>query len=91
MSTRSRLAIEGVDANYASDHVHHGSVTALPYVAATFDRALCLDVLEHLTFDEQPVALAELARVLRPGGELLVSGAEPRAPAVARPFPFRGA
>ncbi len=40
---------------------------------ARFDRALCLDVLEHLTFEEQPKALAELYRVLRPGGELLVS------------------
>ena len=39
----------------------------------TFDRALCLDVLEHLTFEEQPRALAELFRVLKPGGELLVS------------------
>src|ERR1700752_4960715 len=68
-----RLAIEGVDANYASERVHPGSVTALPYGPDVFDRALCLDVLEHLTFEEQPVALAELRRVLRPGGELLVS------------------
>lgn len=69
----SRLAIEGVDAHYSSERVHTGSVTALPYPPATFDRALCLDVLEHLTFEEQSVALAELYRVLRPGGELLVS------------------
>jgi SAM-dependent methyltransferase len=68
-----RLAIEGVDAHYSSDRVHAGSVTALPYAPGVFDRALCLDVLEHLTFEEQPVALAELHRVLRPGGELLVS------------------
>lgn len=68
-----RLRIEGLDPNYSSDRVRNGSLTALPYEDATFDRALCLDVLEHLTFEEQPLALAELHRVLRPGGELLVS------------------
>jgi SAM-dependent methyltransferase len=68
-----RLAIEGVDANYTSEHVRAGSVTALPYEANTFDRALCLDVLEHLAYDDQTQALAELRRVLRPGGEVLVS------------------
>ena len=70
---RGRLAIEGLDPNYASDHVTRGSLTALPYDNAAFDRATCLDVLEHLTFDEQPNAIAELFRVIRPGGELLVS------------------
>jgi len=68
-----RLAIEGVDANYASEHVRAGSVTALPYEANSFDRALCLDVLEHLAYDDQTQALAELRRVLRPGGEVFVS------------------
>jgi len=69
----SRLAIEGIDPNYSSERVRSGSLTALPYEAGSFDRALCLDVLEHLTFDEQPRALAELSRILRPDGELLVS------------------
>jgi ubiquinone/menaquinone biosynthesis C-methylase UbiE len=68
-----RLDITGVDANYSSDQVTHGSLTALPYPDASFDRALCLDVLEHLSFDDQPRALAELHRVLKPAGELLVS------------------
>jgi 2-polyprenyl-3-methyl-5-hydroxy-6-metoxy-1,4-benzoquinol methylase len=53
--------------------VRAGSLTALPFDPESFDRALCLDVLEHLAFDEQPTALAELHRVLRPDGELLVS------------------
>lgn len=69
----SRLRIEGLDENYSSARVRIGSLLALPYDNATFDRAMCLDVLEHLTFDEQPNALAELSRVLRSGGELLVS------------------
>jgi SAM-dependent methyltransferase len=68
-----RLQIEGIDPNYSSERVRNGSLTALPYPDSVFDRALCLDVLEHLTFEEQPRALAELFRVLRPGGELLVS------------------
>jgi 2-polyprenyl-3-methyl-5-hydroxy-6-metoxy-1,4-benzoquinol methylase len=69
----SRLAIEGVDENYSSARVRSASITKLPYTDASFDRALCLDVLEHLTFDDQPRALAELFRVLKPGGELLVT------------------
>ena len=69
----SKLGIEGLDENYSSARVRSGSLMALPYPEATFDRALCLDVLEHLSFDDQPRALAELHRVLKPGGELLVS------------------
>jgi SAM-dependent methyltransferase len=69
----ARLRIEGLDPNYSSERVTSGSLTQLPYGDATFDRALCLDVLEHLTFEEQPRALAELHRVLAPGGELLVT------------------
>jgi len=68
-----RLRIEGVDANYRSDLVREGSVTALPYGDGTFDEVLCLDVLEHLTFPEQPAAVGELFRVLKPGGGALIS------------------
>jgi SAM-dependent methyltransferase len=69
----SRLAIVGLDSNYSSDHVTHGSITSLPFDAGSFDRALCLDVLEHLSYEDQPRAFAELWRVLANGGELLVS------------------
>ena len=68
-----RLNITGVDANYSSARVTHGSLMALPFPDASFDRALCLDVLEHLAYEDQPRALAELFRVLGPGGELFVS------------------
>jgi len=70
---RGRLRIEGLDPHYTSDHVRLGSLTALPYADGSFDRALCLDVLEHLTFEDQPRAIAELFRIVRPGGEVLVS------------------
>lgn len=68
-----RLAIEGVDPNYASEFVHRGSLVALPYAANAFERVLCLDVLEHLAFADQSLALAELFRILQPGGELFVT------------------
>ncbi len=68
-----RLQIVGVDASYASARVQRASLLNLPFEPDSFDRALCLDVLEHLQFSEQPAALAELFRVLRPGGQLLVS------------------
>jgi SAM-dependent methyltransferase len=68
-----RLRIEGLDPNYQSSRVRQGSLTSLPYDGGTFDRALCLDVLEHLSVEDQPRALAELFRVLKPGGELYVT------------------
>ncbi|MBN1206415.1 MAG: class I SAM-dependent methyltransferase [Myxococcaceae bacterium] len=49
-----------------------GDLTALPFPPASFDAAVSLfDSLNHLTPSEFPVALAESARVLRPGGVLL--------------------
>jgi SAM-dependent methyltransferase len=68
-----RLDIAGVDAHYSSPHVTSGSVTTLPFADGAFDVVLCLDVLEHLAYADQPRALAEIHRVLRSGGELLVS------------------
>ncbi len=70
---RGRLAIEGLDPNFTSPLVRQGSLTALPYADASFDRVLCLDVLEHLTYEDQPKALAEIRRVLAPGAEALIS------------------
>jgi 2-polyprenyl-3-methyl-5-hydroxy-6-metoxy-1,4-benzoquinol methylase len=68
-----RLSIEGVDENYASDLVLQGSLLDLPFTPGAFDRVLCLDVLEHLPFEAQPVALAQIHRVLSADGEALIS------------------
>ena len=43
----------------------------LPFAGGTFDLAVALDVLEHVADDE--AALRELARVVAPGGRLLVT------------------
>ena len=53
--------------------VTRASLTALPFPDGYFAQALCLDVLEHLSYEDQARALGELSRVLRPDGQLLVS------------------
>lgn len=48
------------------------SLMDLPFSDASFDVAICLDVLYHVGLTDSRRALAELRRVLRPGGWLLV-------------------
>jgi SAM-dependent methyltransferase len=43
----------------------------LPFLDATFDTVLLLEVLEHVA--DAPAVLDEIARVLKPGGRLLLS------------------
>ena len=58
------------------DRVSHvaADLTHLPYADATFDAIICGWVLEHLP-DPRP-GLRQLARVLRPGGRLLLLATE---------------
>ena len=58
--------------------VFTGSLTALPFQAAEFDSAVCTEVLEHIPDDVG--AMKELARVLKPGGRLLLSVPQTPAP-----------
>jgi ArsR family transcriptional regulator len=63
-AARARLAAA------ANVRVLSGDLQAIPTPAASFDQALCLNVLTHA---ERPGAvLGELARVLRPGGDLVI-------------------
>jgi ubiquinone/menaquinone biosynthesis C-methylase UbiE len=59
-------------ADVADAEVVRGSVDALPWPDASFDRVLCGDVIEHLDPDQAERALREFRRVLAPGGRLLV-------------------
>ncbi len=49
---------------------HEAPATALPVESESFDRALCVQVLEYVA--DVPAALAEIHRVLRPGGRAVV-------------------
>jgi ubiquinone/menaquinone biosynthesis C-methylase UbiE len=55
-----------------------GSALRLPFVDAAIDKAVSSEVLEHLPDDR--AALAELFRVLRPGGTLVVTVPSARYP-----------
>ena len=48
-----------------------GDATSLPFPDGAFDRVIAAEVLEHLPADRP--AIAECARVLRPGGTLAVT------------------
>lgn len=49
-----------------------GDVGALPFDNGSFDAVLCLDVIYHLAVDPHQ-ALAEMRRVLKPGGLLILN------------------
>ena len=50
-----------------------GGAEAIPFPAASFDLALMLKSLHHVPVPLMAQALGEVARVLRPGGQLYVS------------------
>lgn len=53
--------------------VIEASVLSLPFDSASFDLVITLDVLQHLPLDGgDAAALAEMRRVSRPGGTLLI-------------------
>ena len=68
---RHPLALELARAR-ATPRLARGDVRALPYRAARFDLVTSFEVLCQLPDDDDTAALREIARVLRPGGWLLV-------------------
>jgi ubiquinone/menaquinone biosynthesis C-methylase UbiE len=57
-------------ARHANVAFHRGDATALPVADASFDAALCVQVLEYVP--DATGALAEIHRALRPGGRVVV-------------------
>jgi SAM-dependent methyltransferase len=65
------MRAEGELANGVVLETANGDATMLPFADASFDRIIASEVMEHIDDDEG--ALAELVRVLRPGGVLAVT------------------
>ena len=57
-------------AGHGNVEFHEADATSLPVPDASFERAVCVQVLEYVR--DVPAALAEMHRVLRPGGRMLV-------------------
>ena len=53
-------------------HLTHGSILKLPYEDNFFDSVLLISIMEHLKPAEQDVAFAEIRRVLKPSGRLVL-------------------
>lgn len=51
----------------------NASADALPFPSASFDAALCIGVLNYHRLDEVEGILVEIGRVLRPGGNVVIS------------------
>ena len=73
-TARRKAALAGSGAVF-----HHGDATRLPFADATFDRVVSSLFFHHLSPAGKRQAAGEIARVLRPGGELHVAdwGAAP--------------
>jgi SAM-dependent methyltransferase len=58
---------------YGVRRVTQASITEMPFGAATFDLVTAFDVLYSLTEEQEVRGLAEIHRVLKPGGTLIVN------------------
>ncbi len=63
-ATIEQLVAEGIAAKV-------GSIADLPYADGFFDAVFCSEVLEHLDDATLAAGLAEVVRVLKPGGHLI--------------------
>lgn len=67
----SHIDFVGVDLEGRPYAPHQVDIAEIPFDSESFDALICIHVLEHVENDRQ--AIAELFRVLKPGGWALIS------------------
>ncbi len=65
---RSKVSARGLDIMF-----HSGLSYAMPYADAAFDKVVSSLFFHHLTPSNKSATLAEIKRILRPGGELHIA------------------
>jgi SAM-dependent methyltransferase len=71
--------VDGAAIAWCKEHLHRGHFSAnppmppLPYVEKSFDVVYCFSVFTHLDEAMQDLWFAELSRILKPGGLLLIT------------------
>lgn len=65
------LSIEAVRSNQSKDRLFAADILSIPLVDNSFDAAVCSEVLEHVPLIRP--AVKEMARVIKPGGILIVT------------------
>jgi SAM-dependent methyltransferase len=70
-STSMHLGVDWPNSSYALNIETFADASALPFASSAFDTVLCTEVIEHIS--KPSLAMAEMARVLRPGGHLILS------------------
>jgi ubiquinone/menaquinone biosynthesis C-methylase UbiE len=58
--------------DYSRLHVIQGNALALPLADTCVDKAVCHGVTEYLSLDEVGQLMCEMARVVRPGGNIII-------------------
>lgn len=70
---RAGYQITGMDLNYSSEFILQRDFLKSGLADNSLDIIVCTDVIEHLIFPDQEKAVAEFARILKPGGRVFIS------------------
>ena len=67
----SEEALESLNKRCPSLESFHMTATDMPFKENSFDKVICFELLEHLTILQARTAVANISKILKPGGMLV--------------------